>query len=144
MKRICVLLLVAFVWFPSLTSAQGTDPELKDLVRKIADHSIRLEEQNKATQQQLALIERQMEKRFELLQEDMDKRFDQTTWILGIMAAAIMGLLGLVYKEVKKVAVVGQKIETKLDRGEFAILKKTVQAIKELLESKGDKILIEP
>ena len=154
MKRICVLLLVAFVWFPSLTSAQGTDPELKELVRKIGEHVIRLEEQNRATQQQLALIERQMDKRFEQVDkrfEDVDKRLEQIDrrlglfgWAIGFLVTAIFGGVVYLIHAVSNIAVVEQKIETKLDRGELAMLKKTVQAIKELLESKGEKIIIEP
>ena len=123
MKRICVLLLVAFVWFPSLTSAQGTDLELKDLVRKIADHSIRLEEQNKATQQQLSLLERQMEKRFTMMQNSMDKRFDQVDkriglvgWVVGGLVTAVLGGIVYLITAVSKIAVVEQGIESKLDR----------------------------
>ena len=120
MKRTRVFLLLALAVPPNFASAQATDPELKELVRKIADHSIRLEEQNRATQKQLALIERQMDKRFTMMQDNMDKRFDQVDkrialvgWVVGGLVTAVLGGIVYLMTTLSRMAVVEKHLEDK-------------------------------
>lgn len=149
MKRISLLLLAALALSPSLAFGQGADPELRELVRKIGEHVIRLEEQNKGTQQQLSLLERQMDKRFEtidkhlaMLRENMDKRFDQMTWIQGLIVAMVAGGFTYVVVSLRKLSVLEEQVRHKLEVEDYVKLEKTVEAIKEVLEQEGKRIIV--
>ena len=78
MKLLPWLLISGVLAASEAVAGETADDQLKRAVTALIEHTARLEEQNKATQQQLAMLERQMEKRFEAIDkrfEDMDKRF---------------------------------------------------------------------
>ena len=144
---------------------------LDEAIARLTEHTIRLEEQNKATQQQLALIERQMEKRFEMLQQNLevrfaaidkrfevsqqsidkrfealqrniDRRFDLMTWILGIAGSIVAAGVGYLISMSKNVVVMKERMEQMVEAERVTAIEKRVDAIQERLEEGGRKIIL--
>ena len=56
----------------------------------------------------------------------------------------VLAGVGYLIVAVGKIAVVEKRIEDKIDMTDYVLLKKTVEAIKEHIESRGETIIIRP
>ena len=121
MKKLIIISILIMV--PMLSLAE--DKQLKDVIVKLSETSIRLEEQNKAICSEVKLLREDMNKRFKQVDkrfDQIDKRFDLFLWIIAGFGVILGTYMSYMISNIKKITVLEEKISNKLEIKDYICL----------------------